>query len=226
MGYTPGSRATWSSRSTVVNCCRKSTSCCVDRDAGTSDNLLSADAAMALLSDIEQRSHEAAAHLPESSAVRDVWDGLVFSVAGVRIVAAMDEVSEMLPFQERITRVPGAKPWMLGLANVRGSLLPSSTCSCISVARRWCRPRLRASWCCVCVGWWRGLLVPRYRGMRISVFHDRLSDARMKGALRGLYVRGVRHAWRGLACVQHDSAGSRPEFRTASAYGQRHGGQV
>ena len=40
------------------------------------DNLLSADAAMALLSDIERRSHAAAARLPESSAVRDVWDGL------------------------------------------------------------------------------------------------------------------------------------------------------
>ncbi len=181
------------------------------------DNLLSADAAMALLSDIEQRSHEAAAHLPESSAVRDVWDGLVFSVAGVRIVTAMDEVSEMLPFQERITRVPGAKPWMLGLANVRGSLLPvidlqlyfGGKAVVPSKASRILVLRLR--------GLVVGLLVPSVQGMRHFSIHDRLSDARMKGAL-GAYVYEAfgthGEVWPVFSMT---ALAADPEFRTASA---------
>ena len=34
-----------------------------------------------------------------------------------------EEVREVLPFPG-VTKLPGAKPWLLGLANVRGQLLP------------------------------------------------------------------------------------------------------
>jgi len=149
--------------------------------------MLSAADAMVSLADIEKRSQVAAQQLPEIEGSKEYWDALVFSVAGVRVTAAMNEVSEMLPYQDAITRVPGAKPWMLGLANVRGSLLPvidlqvylGAKAVVPSKASRILVLRLR--------GLVAGLLVPSVQGMRHFNLSDRLSNARMKGTL-GAYV--------------------------------------
>ncbi len=51
------------------------------------------------------------------------WRGIVFEVGGQRLVAPMGEVSEVLAMPE-YTSMPLVKPWMLGIANVRGRLLP------------------------------------------------------------------------------------------------------
>ncbi|WP_131667850.1 chemotaxis protein CheW [Psychrobacter pygoscelis] len=51
------------------------------------------------------------------------WLGVVFEVAGQRLVAPMGEVSEVLSLPN-LTTVPLTQPWMLGVANVRGRLLP------------------------------------------------------------------------------------------------------
>lgn len=51
------------------------------------------------------------------------WTGLAFDVAGRHYLAPRAEVQEVLELPA-VTRVPGAKPWLLGLANVRGDLLP------------------------------------------------------------------------------------------------------
>lgn len=51
------------------------------------------------------------------------WLGVVFEVAGERMVAPLGEVSEVLAFPE-LTTMPLTKPWLLGVANVRGRLLP------------------------------------------------------------------------------------------------------
>jgi len=155
--------------------------------AGHADNMLTVADALDYLADVEQRSRRAAQRLPESAPVRDVWDGLVFSVAGARVSAAMSEISEMLPYQDRITRVPGSKPWMLGLANVRSSLLPvidlqlflGAKAVVPSKAARILVLRLR--------GLVVGLLVPSVQGMRHFNLKDRVTNARLKGAL-GAYV--------------------------------------
>lgn len=51
------------------------------------------------------------------------WIGVVFEVAGERMVAPLGEVSEVLALPE-LTAMPLTKPWLLGVANVRGRLLP------------------------------------------------------------------------------------------------------
>jgi len=172
---------------------------------------------MAVLADIEHGSHLAAQHLPKAAAVKDYWDGLVFSVAGVRMTAAMSEVSEMLPYQDRITRVPGAKSWMLGLANVRGSLLPvidlqvylGAKAVVPSKASRILVLRLR--------GLVAGLLVPSVQGMRHFKLRDRLADARMKGAL-GAYVYEAFSLEDEVWPVFNMTAlAADPEFRSATA---------
>ena len=149
--------------------------------------MLSAADAMAALADIELRSQVAAEQLPEIEGAKDYLDALVFSVAGVRVTAAMDEVSEMLPYQEAITRVPGSRPWMLGLANVRGSLLPIIDLQVYLGAKAVVPSKASRVLVLRQRGLVAGLLVPSVQGMRHFSLGDRLSNARMKGTL-GAYV--------------------------------------
>lgn len=51
------------------------------------------------------------------------WVGIAFEVGGQEFVAPMGEVSEILAMPE-LTPIPLTKPWLLGVANVRGRLLP------------------------------------------------------------------------------------------------------
>ncbi|MEM7098927.1 MAG: chemotaxis protein CheW [Pseudomonadota bacterium] len=64
-----------------------------------------------------------ASPLPHKEEGQQEWQGLGFSIGGARLVAKIGEVSEML-IAPRLTRLPGVKPWILGVANVRGRLLP------------------------------------------------------------------------------------------------------
>lgn len=54
---------------------------------------------------------------------KDVWSGVGFSLCGHTLVAPMGEVIEIAPVP-KYTFVPGTKPWVMGVANVRGKLLP------------------------------------------------------------------------------------------------------
>ncbi|RMF19934.1 MAG: purine-binding chemotaxis protein CheW [Gammaproteobacteria bacterium] len=76
-----------------------------------------------LLAELEQRCRDCAAGLPEQEEVVELWNGVGFTLGGQRFVAPMGEVSEILHVP-RATQVPGVKPWMYGVANVRGRLLP------------------------------------------------------------------------------------------------------
>lgn len=51
------------------------------------------------------------------------WVGLGMVMGEHRLVVPQDDVQEVLEPPE-FTRVPGGQPWLLGLANVRGDLLP------------------------------------------------------------------------------------------------------
>jgi twitching motility protein PilI len=53
----------------------------------------------------------------------DEWIGLGFRLGAERFVTGRAEVREVLPIPEQLTRVPGAKSWLRGVANVRGQLL-------------------------------------------------------------------------------------------------------
>jgi twitching motility protein PilI len=52
-----------------------------------------------------------------------VWIGLGFRIRDTWCVVPREDVREVITLP-RLTRVPGSKPWLLGVANVRGSLLP------------------------------------------------------------------------------------------------------
>jgi twitching motility protein PilI len=50
------------------------------------------------------------------------WSGVTFRLGGAQLACNIDRIHEILPLHAP-TPVPGAKPWILGLANVRGNLM-------------------------------------------------------------------------------------------------------
>lgn len=76
-----------------------------------------------VLADYEQRSLVHVAGLPEELDAPGLWRGVAYRVGSHRLASGFGEVVEILPMPA-VTPVPGAQPWMLGVANVRGNLLP------------------------------------------------------------------------------------------------------
>jgi twitching motility protein PilI len=75
------------------------------------------------LADYEARSLTHAPGRPELIEAPGHWRGVGFRLGARRFVSSFEEVVEILSLPP-VTPVPGAQPWMLGVANVRGSLLP------------------------------------------------------------------------------------------------------
>ena len=84
---------------------------------------MAANGVLEILRDIEADTLRNAAPLPLKRDTRPEWQGLGFQVSGVRLVAPLAEVSEILT-PPRVTALPRVKDWMLGIANVRGRLIP------------------------------------------------------------------------------------------------------
>ena len=76
-----------------------------------------------VLADYEQRSLAHVAGLPEQLDAPGLWRGVAYRVGSHRLASGFDEVVEILSMPS-LTPIPGAQPWMLGVANVRGNLLP------------------------------------------------------------------------------------------------------
>jgi len=76
-----------------------------------------------VLADYERKSLEHRAGLPEQLDAPGLWRGVGYRVGKRRLASGFDEVIEILPMPQ-VTPVPGAQPWMLGVANIRGNLLP------------------------------------------------------------------------------------------------------
>ena len=79
--------------------------------------------AFELLLQIDQRCRLLAADLPSQPTRQDRWSGIGFRLGEQWYVAPMGEVSEVL-HEPRFTQLPGVKPWVKGVANLRGRLLP------------------------------------------------------------------------------------------------------
>ena len=77
-----------------------------------------------LLQEMERRSRAAVAGAGDSATQRSEWVGVGFRVGEDTFVASRDEVREVLMVPDTVTRVPGARRWLTGIANLRGQLLP------------------------------------------------------------------------------------------------------
>lgn len=63
------------------------------------------------------------ARLEITAGQQQYWTGLGFRIAEDWFVAPKADVREVIP-PLPLTRVPGARPWLMGVANLRGNLLP------------------------------------------------------------------------------------------------------
>lgn len=76
-----------------------------------------------LLQEMERRSRAALAG-QGSGDLPSEWVGVGFRIGEEQFIADRNEVREVLMMPTAMTRVPGTKRWVLGIANLRGHLLP------------------------------------------------------------------------------------------------------
>lgn len=80
-------------------------------------------AAFDALVKLANRSRGSARGLPSVKKVQPHWSGIGFTLMERYLVAPVGEMSELLELPV-YTKLPGVQPWVMGVANVRGRLLP------------------------------------------------------------------------------------------------------
>lgn len=78
----------------------------------------------ALIQKLDARCRARAAGLPDEARPPDSWTAVLFRVEKQLLLTPLEQIAEVLELPWEITRVPGTKPWLLGVANNRGTLLP------------------------------------------------------------------------------------------------------
>ena len=79
---------------------------------------------LSLLHDIESRSRDHSQAPPREQEQTNVWESILFSVGNTRYAMPLNGVTEILNYPANVTSVPGTHPWVKGVANIRGELLP------------------------------------------------------------------------------------------------------
>ena len=77
-----------------------------------------------LLKELEKRSSNVGAGSAPESPSGQEWVGVAFRMGGETFLVAREETREVLGYPAAVTRIPGAKSWVKGLANIRGQLMP------------------------------------------------------------------------------------------------------
>jgi len=175
------------------------------------------EGALAVLRRLEAGAIANGLPLPVARHTEARWQGMGFQVGGVRLVAALGDISEIMTVP-RMTVVPGVKDWLLGLANVRGRLLPV-----VDLHRLWGMPPTQPA------SQWRvlvaedgdvvaGLLVERSLGMQY--FSERSAEAPQVdglGPLTNVIIRAFRHSGHVFHQVQVKVILRDEEFLSAAA---------
>lgn len=84
---------------------------------------MSQEAAFQALVELAELSRSHAKALPAQVNASPRWSGIGFSLLNHRFVVSLGQIAEMLEIPPS-TKLPGVQPWVVGLANVRGRLLP------------------------------------------------------------------------------------------------------
>ncbi len=77
-----------------------------------------------LLRELERRSRLALSGSASLDADAEEWVGIGCLLGSERFLVARDDVREVMMMPSAVTRVPGTREWVAGLANLRGQLLP------------------------------------------------------------------------------------------------------
>ena len=76
-----------------------------------------------LLLQLDRKCRVLAPSLPVVNEHRQQWIGVAFRLLDTNLLITLDQVAEVSDFPT-VFSLPGVKPWVLGLANIRGNLLP------------------------------------------------------------------------------------------------------
>ena len=79
--------------------------------------------ALDILEEIKNATFENAAPLPQKETAQPECQGLGFQIGGIKAVSPMGEIAEILKLP-KMASLPSVKSWVLGIANIRGRLIP------------------------------------------------------------------------------------------------------
>lgn len=77
-----------------------------------------------LIADLDGHFRGMDKSLPGETPFVPTWAGVLFRVQGSLLLAPLGQISEVLEPPAEITPIPGTRPWVIGVANNRGTLLP------------------------------------------------------------------------------------------------------
>ena len=156
-------------------------------------------AAFQALVDLAHRSRRAAKGLPAQVDITPHWSGVGFSLLGKHFVCPMGVMSEMLEVPA-YTRLPSVQPWVLGVANVRGRLLPLFDLAVFFGGRLQTHRKLRRVLILEAAGLYSGLIVDQVFGMQhfpVDTYATDLDevDARLRPLVSGSYELAEQRWW-------------------------------
>jgi twitching motility protein PilI len=102
---------------------RKHPSARPEAAAGSAVAAVLPQGAYALLADYERRSLAHDPGVPEQIEAPGLLRTIGFRVGEHHFVSGIDEIGEILMAPPPVTSIPSTRPWMLGVANVRGNLI-------------------------------------------------------------------------------------------------------
>ena len=79
---------------------------------------------VSLLRDIQQRSQQSAIRLADEDNSLGAWTAIGFRIDDNNYLMPLSETREVFPVPSQISPVPRSEPWVFGIANLRGELLP------------------------------------------------------------------------------------------------------
>ena len=146
--------------------------------------------AYSILVELDSSSKRNAAALPANKKMRVTWSGIGFRMGVTRYVTPIHEVSEVIEVPS-FTLVPGVKPWVKGIANVRGRLLPIMDLSSFLQTARKERETSRRVIVVDKGDMYSGLLVDEVFGMQHFEVESFSGDAESCGELVDPFLEGA-----------------------------------
>jgi twitching motility protein PilI len=84
-----------------------------------SPSILTSHDVFTVLKEIDQRCRQGSEQHSHG-----LWTAIHFRIADENLVIPLDQTKEIFPVPHQITKVPKSQPWVYGIANLRGELLP------------------------------------------------------------------------------------------------------
>jgi twitching motility protein PilI len=104
-----------------------------------------------------------------------IWTGLGFRIGEWRLLVRLDQVAEVASVPD-LTRVPGARPWLRGIANLRGTVLSVADLSLFLGMRQVVDGAQSRVLVFEGENWFSGVVVDEVLGMRTFYEGDRVVD--------------------------------------------------